>query len=335
VFAPPPVDEPVFSVGPYSQVFVAKRHGGAHRLTGRPGGHIDAAWSPSGRRIAVVAYRRIEIRTVGGSVRRTIRARVYGPVTWAPGDRRLAFVAYRHGGARGDDLVVIDADDGHRHAAAYHAFGQPAWSPDGRTVFYVGRYRGRFNLYAVDARGGTARRLAKTVDGAIRVVASPRGDWVLFRRDETTHRAGVWIVRPDGSEERRVIPNDYTPTPYGWTIGDPPRSYGWTFGGRAVYGGKADDWHPEVRTLAGRRLSPGVRFSGGQYAMSLDGRRVAWIGGRYQAKLRMARSDDHGRRELARFDSPRTNAVDVASLAWSPDGRRLVIEAQAHFDGSR
>ncbi|HKP91421.1 MAG TPA: hypothetical protein VJT75_15760 [Thermoleophilaceae bacterium] len=311
-----------FGVGLYSQVFVAKRHGGASRVTGRPGVHRDPAWSPSGNLIAMATGRAVEIRSPSGRIAEVIEGGGES-VAWAPDERRIALlVTPRHG--PNYNLVVADLRSESRDVVAHDVSGRPSWSADGRTLFYLrtrslGTRYGRTGLFAVPARGGTPRRLAANAESCTEALPSPTGRWVLFGRG-----SDLWVVRPDGSGERRLIRSIDCPEPPTY---DPPPSYGWTLNGRAVYGGRSEDGRPTVRTLAGGRAEPGVRFSGEQYAMSLDGRRVAWLG-RYGRTLRSARTDGRDRLELARFESSWGDPdVDVRTLAWSPDGRRLAIEA--------
>jgi Tol biopolymer transport system component len=313
--------QPTFDVGQSNQVFVAKRHGGANRVTGRPGEHYFDGWAPDGKRIAVSTYRGIEIRSLGGRVLRVIPGG--GLAAWAPDGRRIAFVgAGPHG--RSSRLVVLDLRSGARQVMGPDVSGRPSWSPDGRTLFYVrtrnvGDPWGRTGLFAVPARGGTPRRLAHYAESCTDVAASPTGEWVMFGRG-----ADLWIIRPDGSGERRLIRGVDCPGPPFYV---PIPSYGWTFGGRGVYAEKSGETHPRIRMLSGRHRKLSVSFTGAPYAVSLDARRVAWVAGWYSRTLRSARSNGDDRRSLARFQSEQDPAADIDALVWSPGGRRLAIEA--------
>lgn len=318
-----PPEPPAFHVGHASQVFVAKRHGGVQRVTGGPEDHALPTWSRSGSRISMTAGDRVEIRAVDGHVHQTIRG---GPaftdrVAWSRDGRRVAFVAYR--GPRFEDfvgrLVVADRDGSDRRVLAEGADHRPDWSRDGRTLYFLrgrlGSYK-RQALYAVSANGGKPRRLASKVDAHSRVLVSPNGRWVLFRRDRA-----LWVVRTDGSAERLVVTDPDNRL---------PRSYGWM--GDAVFGAKSRR-HPLVTTLSGRRRVLGARFSSAEYDLSPDGRWIAWVNedrGGGVTEVRVAHRDGSGERAVAGFFSP-GNFAQVATLSWSPDGRRLLIEPYRHI----
>lgn len=315
-----PPQPPVFHVGHRSQVFVGKRHGGVQRVTGGPEEHSLPTWSRSGSRLSMTASGRVEIRSVDGHVHHTIRGgTIADRVAWSRDGHRLAFVAYSGADFTGD-LVVANVDGTHRRVVARHADRRPDWSPDGRTLYYL---RGQFGssrrqtLYAVPARGGDTRRLASKVDSHSRVLVSPNGRWVLFRRADT-----LWIVRRDGKVERRIVADTH----------DQPRSYGWADGGRAVFGGKSHR-HPLVTWLSGERRALGARLPGSDWDLSADGRWIAWVDedrGGGVTYVRAARSDGSDERAIAGFFSP-GNFAQVQTLFWSPDGRRLVIEPFRHI----
>src|SRR4051794_14099171 len=86
MLAAAPPAPPEFTVGYRNQIFVARRDGGARRLTGGPTSHFSPLWSPSGGRIAATTTHGIVILSPGGRVRNLIDAgRDYvGSRAWAP-----------------------------------------------------------------------------------------------------------------------------------------------------------------------------------------------------------------------------------------------------------
>ena len=316
-------ETPTFSVGYRSQVFIAKRDGGVRRLTGGTTYHASPVWSHRGRRIATLTGDGIAILSLDGRVRHAIDrgGNRLGPPAWAPGDRRVAFVRYRCAAAchsRGD-VVVSGLDGRHEHVVAHRAVGQVEWAADGSALYFTrqeGDYYEPKTVYAVGARGGAPRRLATDMTSESRLVPSPDGRSILFRR-ESLDKA-LWIAATDGSGARRVVGNSGY---YGW--------YGWLQGGRAVFGGKRETVHPVVTTLDGEHRALRVAFRSPQYSLPDDGGRVAWVGGVGLTKIRSARPDGSGFRELVRFGA-NNNSVDVDRLEWSPDGRLLAIEPYKH-----
>lgn len=77
------------------------------------------------------------------------------------------------------------------------------WSPDGRTLAYVGNRDGEFDIYTMPVEGGAETRLttAKGLDDGPDY--SPDGRWIYFNSVRTgTMR--IWRMKPDGSDQQQV-----------------------------------------------------------------------------------------------------------------------------------
>src|SRR3990167_11051150 len=72
-------------------------------------------------------------------------------------------------------------------------------SPNGRTIVFdmLG------DLYALDAKGGTARAITRGPAFDSQPTISPDGRWVAFLSDRSGNE-NLWIARPDGSEALQV-----------------------------------------------------------------------------------------------------------------------------------
>jgi Tol biopolymer transport system component len=319
VLADAPPQPPVFTVGDRAQTFVAERDGGARRLAGGPDFHGNPAWSRRGRRIAVTTRHSSEIRTPGGALRPRVRGggAFTSGTAWGPDDKRIAFVTYKTYPLFGGNLVVSDVDGDHRRVLVRSdsVFDPPDWSPDGRTIYFR-RYGDSQTIYAKPTRGGRSKVVAEDASNRGPILVSPDGARVLFRRG--AGRSWAWIAPADGTGDERLVGE----------VGY-PGYYGWVADGR-VFGGKADG-HPVLTSPSGGRRVLGARFHSEQYTVSPDGRWVAWIGEEHSA-VQAARADGSGYRVLARLRAT-GNTVDVVSLIWSPDGRRVALEAYEHFDG--
>lgn len=82
------------------------------------------------------------------------------------------------------------------------------WSPDGKTLAFVGQRNGDFDIYTVPAAGGDETRLttAKGLDDGPEY--SPDGQYIYFNSERTGHMQ-IWRMHPDGSGQERVFADDY------------------------------------------------------------------------------------------------------------------------------
>ena len=87
------------------------------------------------------------------------------------------------------------------------------WSPDGKTLAFVGERNGDFDIYAIPAAGGEEKQLttAKGLDDGPEY--SPDGKYIYFN-SERTGRMQIWRMRSDGSEQEQITfgeDNDWFP----------------------------------------------------------------------------------------------------------------------------
>jgi len=77
------------------------------------------------------------------------------------------------------------------------------WSPDGRTLAYVGRRDNEFDIYTMPVEGGPETRLTQAAGLDDGPDYTPDGRWIYFNSVRTgTMR--IWRMRPDGSEQQQV-----------------------------------------------------------------------------------------------------------------------------------
>ncbi|PYU53051.1 MAG: hypothetical protein DMG48_02075 [Acidobacteria bacterium] len=87
------------------------------------------------------------------------------------------------------------------------------WSPDGKTLAFVGERNGDFDIYAIPVAGGEEKQLttAKGLDDGPEY--SPDGKYIYFN-SERTGRMQIWRMRADGSEQEQITfgeENDWFP----------------------------------------------------------------------------------------------------------------------------
>jgi TolB protein len=81
------------------------------------------------------------------------------------------------------------------------------WSPDGKTLAFVGERNDNFDIYAVPAAGGEERRLTTAPGLDDGPEYSPDGKYIYFN-SERTGTMQIWRMRPDGSDQERVTADD-------------------------------------------------------------------------------------------------------------------------------
>jgi hypothetical protein len=196
-----------------------------------------------------------------------------------PGGGRIAF-EFAH--EPGEGTIATTSRDGSDELKVARGVGlsvaDPAWSPDGTRIAYVKEVW----LTVSDADGGTSKRLLPKMY-ATSLTWSPDGEWIAFageREGATRNRyqvgTDIWIVRPDGTQPRRVTDtpadiesnpawspdgrliayNHFELTPGIWVIGSDGH------GRRQLTDGRDDEptWASDCQTIAFVRQD-GKRYS--------------------------------------------------------------------------
>jgi TolB protein len=129
----------------------------------------------------------------------------------------------------GSELVVSDQSQSPQHQSQVYILpitgGAPrlitknspsywhGWSPDGKTLAFVGQRNGEFDIYAISVAGGEEKQLttAKGLDDGPEY--TPDGQFIYFNSERTGHMQ-IWKMRADGSEQTQVTSgpqNDWFP----------------------------------------------------------------------------------------------------------------------------
>ena len=154
------------------------------------------------------------------------------------------------------------------------------WSPDGRTLAFVGQRNGDFDIYAIPAAGGDETRLttAKGLDDGPEY--SPDGKYIYFNSERTGHMQ-IWRMKPDGSEQEQVFSDDLN----NWFPHISPDGKWMVF---LTYGADVTG-HPQNKdvmlrllSLADKKISVLAKFFGGQGTINVpswspDSKNVAYV----------------------------------------------------------
>lgn len=200
---------------------VGARGGPVRPLTDGDPADYSPDWSPDGRLIAFTRfdrlgpdgeYHRFSVVTVhldGTHPRRLTEGirRAWSP-TWSPGGTKIAFLRRSYDGP--DELWRMHADGTHLVRLARLSrddfLGDPAWSPDGRWIAFMCRYR----LCVVPSTGGSTRDvLARYSDD----VLADQPTWsrdsrrIVFAGSDDRGpglRSGIFSIGLDGHRLRYV-----------------------------------------------------------------------------------------------------------------------------------
>jgi gamma-glutamyltranspeptidase len=266
---------------------------------------------------------------------------------WAPDGAHVAL-------SLRDQLWVVDANGGGARAVARWPARReaverdPAWSPDGRTLAFAARLdETGFDLYLVDARGGAPRRVAAlpgdqrwpswTPDGRLVFASRAGGPWSLY---VTSGPAGAPGPPPERLTDSLADDTEPRVSPDGRHLA--------FVSTRDAPDGESDLWLLElsgrvVLGAAGPRRPPAVpllRERGAEWspAWSPDGRRLAFGATRDGwGSIRIATVPVPGDADPAAGGAvtpPMVVSQRAGQVAWSPDGRTLLVTDLAdHDDG--
>jgi Tol biopolymer transport system component len=217
--------------------------------------------------------------------------------------------------------------------------GEAVWpepSPDGRQIAYEDDEATRAVIALIDADGGHRRVL--TPSGFQGQPAwSPDGRWIAFGRDPPPGDNGIWLMRPDGSDLRRLTRNPYAGAECGCD-GDPafsPDGKRISFvrvraerrGRGALFVMNRDG--SNVRRLTPWTFDPGVNHTWAPDSSLILVSSNAHPEPGESSNVYVLRPDGTGLRALTRFAHGTPNAL---AGSWSPDGRQITLKTDESGD---
>jgi TolB protein len=154
------------------------------------------------------------------------------------------------------------------------------WSPDGKTLAFVGDRGGNFDIYTIPVTGGDETRITEANGLDDGPDYSPDGQFIYFN-SERTGTMQIWRMRADGSQQEQLTSDEYN----NWFPHPSPD------GLRIVFLSYEKDvkGHPEnkdvmlrLMTLADKRVTVLARLFGGQGTINVpswspDSRRLAFV----------------------------------------------------------
>jgi gamma-glutamyltranspeptidase len=258
---------------------------------------------------------------------------------WSPDGKHLAIVYL--------DRLWATLPDGRDPRELTQLSGserEPAWSHDGKRIAYAADYGGGFDLYVISESGGMPRRLTSlpgderspswTPDGRIVFAyrAADARQWDLFIVDadapDDQRTAYALTQSPDDEMQPRVSP-DGRRIAFASNRGNEDGDYDlWVM--RLLERGTPGEANRTARRGPAERLARSAGFDGFP-AWSPDGNRLAFyarrdgLGATWVANIEPL-SDNGGPVGLERPAAPPILVSrHGGTLAWSPDGRSIVV----------
>ncbi len=166
----------------------------------------DPAVSPDGRRVAFSMNQHsnsvLAVMPLGPEQKESIVwhgdrfDECYQPA-WSPDGTRIAFSAWLKGGYR--DILVVELASGKVDAITHDRAVdmEPAWSADGKTVYFDSNRTGITNIYAYDLADRSTWQVTNVLGGAFASHPSPDGKRIAFES-----------AVPAGGYDLYELPND-------------------------------------------------------------------------------------------------------------------------------
>jgi Tol biopolymer transport system component len=245
-------------------------------------------------------------------------ASCYAPPVWSPDGRRLAIYA------RGA-LWTMNPDGTGRTrlspADYVEEFTRPSFSPDGTRIAFQRNPSSTSHASAIYVvRAGRRPTRLTSERFAYDPLWSPRGDLIAFRSDRDDDEGDIYVMRPDGSGQRRLTRER-----------EDIESFAWSPDGRFLAFGFYDGPVYRIAASGGsRRLLARVTSSEPGLVWSPDGTHIAY---QREANLDSVRDDiwlmtavGYGERRL-------TRTYYNAHPSWSPNSQRIAFDFLTRLKG--
>jgi TolB protein len=218
---------------------------------------------------------------------------------------RIAFTCYIQ---EIDQICLMNADGSGRKqltnfkATTFYA----SISADGRTIYFVSRQKGTFDIYSMAMDGGDVERLTNGIGTLYAPELSPNGKRIVF----TNNGNGIWVMRADGNNPHAItFKDDIDPT---WSPDGSKIAFASSRrGDRQLFIMDADGSNVEQMTDS--------KNMGGRSTWSPDGTKIAFYRG--PQGDRNIFIVDVASKDVKRL----TNGGDNLGPSWSPDGNWIAF----------
>ena len=297
----------------------------AHRQVTSTGRASAPTLSPDGTRIAYVSNdvpeKRLMVQDLsGGPALPIFSAPEVGHLRWSPDGTELLIWA-RGSGSNGVYVIPQLGGSPRRVAPGFYV---ACWSPDGSTIAVASYLDGR--IWLRDRLGRELRTLS--LHGTHWSIGdldwSPANGLLAFVSNDYQGRFSVWTIRPDGTDQRRVV-------------ADSPEiaAVRWTPAGDALYYSRRLNQTVSIaritvspggidRETGGTTLVTGLE-SDGAFALSAQGRRLVYTRAPHHSNLYALDTNGGDLRPQAAARALTQGTLLIERPRVSPDGRSIVF----------
>jgi eukaryotic-like serine/threonine-protein kinase len=249
---------------------------------------------------------------------------------FSPDGREIAFRSDRESGG----VFLMDVEGRHARLLAGGGYN-PAWSPDGKFVFYAeegitrpeDRVSRLSHIWSVEVK--TGRKKVLTRDDGVQPQCSPSGQRLAYWAIDLDGHRDIWTVPVSGGQPSRITGDEHL----NWNpVWSPDGKYLYFCSNR---GGNAGIWRVPIREATGEtRGSPEPVRTPSTYnshlSFSRDGRRLAYVQQLTTGRLRSVRFEPDREAVSSEPKEIFQTSRGASRPALSPDGNWLAFNSTEH-----
>ena len=283
------------------------------------GNAYNPAISPDGMFVAYVVRKyneddKLVMQAPNGSTLELARGRLLTRPLWSPDGSELVFIENDGSAEQKTHVFLVSRLGG--AAREIDVDGQACWSPDGSGIVTGTGGKKEPGLRFVDKLSGQVKRISLPQYTWLRGIDSSPTAGLILVLLQTGDKNQIWTLKPDGSEARKLVEENYEL--------DSPR---WSPAGESIYYVRRIESTIELVKVSatGGHAEPSVLASGLQVGedaitISADGSRLAYTRMNDNSNLWRVQlpAVGKGKPEISQFTSGTSYYGEVS---FSPDGR--------------